>query len=244
MDTSTDGPTSARSRSAHKPDPAAVWAPLSGLADAATEAASTGSVAISRGFDRTSRVRGKGLRDLLAERGVSAIEVTPAPGSERLLAGSDVAAVVNLVGAGSWQPHRLAAKLRAPLFVPGERAATLAGESERDVIGVTAIASGERDIALTRLAVLSEATDGKLEVTRDGEAITIEGGRVEVTLHEGALDVHLHGVDLEETFAATEIGISTAGAPHRFIRDELPIAEFEGSLTVTAEPVGLSVRSA
>ncbi|QGK69106.1 hypothetical protein GIY23_05770 [Allosaccharopolyspora coralli] len=244
MDTSTDGPVSARARSAHKQDPAGVWAPLSGLADAAAQAASTGSVAISRGFDRTSRVRGKALRDLLVERGVSAVEITPALGSERLLAGCEVAAVVNLVGDGSWQPHRLAAKLRAPLFVPGERTATLAGESERDVIGVTAASSGERDVALTRLAVLAETTDGKLEVTRNGETVTIEGGRVEVTLHEGSLDVHLNGVGVEETFAATEIGISTAGTPHRFIRDELPIADFEGALTVATEPVGLRVRAA
>ena len=244
MDTTTDGPVSARSRSAHQPDPAAVWAPLAGLADAAADAASTGAVAISRGFDRNSRLRSKALRDLLAERGVSAIEVTPAVGSERLLAGSAIAAVVNLVGDGSWQPHRLAAKLRAPLFVAGESAATLAGESERDVIGVTTDEES-RDVALSRIAVLPEEPDAKLEVTHEDETLVIVGGRVEVTLHDGNLEVHLQGVDIEDqTFAADKIGVSTAGAPHRFIRDELPIAEFEGALTVVAEPKGLVVRSA
>ncbi|MFD0486480.1 hypothetical protein ACFQ0O_04805 [Saccharopolyspora spinosporotrichia] len=119
MDTTTDATLTSRSRRDRRPDPARVWEPLAGLADAAQSAAAgSGAVAITRGFDRNSRQRAKALRELLGQRGVAAVEVTPASGSERLLADTEVAAVINLVGAGSWQPYRLGAKLRATVFTP------------------------------------------------------------------------------------------------------------------------------
>lgn len=119
METTTDAPSFARSRRPRRPeDPARIWAPLADLTEAAVAAAGSGTVAITRGFDRNSRQRAKALRDLLRERDVAAIEVTPAPGSDRLLEDVDVTAVVNLVGAGSWQPYRIAAQLRAPVLTP------------------------------------------------------------------------------------------------------------------------------
>ncbi|MCA1187996.1 MULTISPECIES: hypothetical protein [unclassified Saccharopolyspora] len=241
MDTTADAPQTARSRRSARPDPAEVWAPLAGLADAAAQGGTSGAVAITRGFDRNSRLRAKALRDLLEERGVAAIEITPAVGSERLLADSEITSVVNLIGAGSWQPYRLAAKLRAPLLaVRGDEEA---GQDSRDVIGVTA-AEDRRDVALSHVAVRPETEgQGSLIVTADGEPISVPGGSAVVTLREQRLEVRLAGPDFaEQTFAATEVRVETADAPHRLVRDELPIADFEGALTFTAEPGALTVR--
>lgn len=244
MTSATDTPSSARSRHATRHDPAAVWAPLTELADAAAGTATASeSIAIVRGFDRKGRQRAKALSELLGERQVAAVEVTPAPDSERLLEGTEVTAVVNLVGAGSWQPYRLAAKTRAPVLTPRPTEGEPAGEVTRDVIGITGT-DATRDVALTRVAVLPEDTEeGSITLVRDGEPLTVPGGQVVITPHEQRLDVHLRGPDFAaQHIAADEISVQTSGAPYRFIRDELPIAEFEGALTVTSEPRGLHVR--
>lgn len=247
MNSTTDTPSSVRSRQADRPDPATLWSPLAGLTDAAANASAAGSgtVAITRGFDRKGRQRAKALSELLGDRGVAAVEVTPAPDSEQLLAGTEVAAVVNLIGAGSWQPYRLAAKTRAPVLTPQPTEGQPAGEVTRDVIGMTG-ADAARDVALTRVAVLPEHpgnADESITITRDGEPLSIPGGQVAITLHEQSLNVHLQGPEFAaQEFAAQEITVETSGGPHRLIRDELPIAEFEGTLTFTSEPRGLAVR--
>ena len=65
-----------------------------------------------------------------------------------------------------------------------------------------------------------------------------------VTPHQQQLQIHLQGPDFaEQAFTAAEIGIETLDGPHRLIRDELPIAEFEGALTFTAEPAALVVHN-
>ncbi|GAA2820839.1 hypothetical protein [Saccharopolyspora taberi] len=241
MDTTTEATQYARSRRAKRPDPAEVWGPLAGLADAAAgAAANSGAVAITRGFDRKSRQRAKALRELLAERGVAAVEVTAASGSERLLAGSEVAAVVNLVGAGSWQPYRLGAKLRAAVFNPG-------GGDEpvgRDVIGMAG-ESGRRDVALSHVAVRPEdPANGSITVISNGEPLSVPGGRITVTPAGPRLEVNLSGPDYAaQTFSSAEIRVETFDGPHRLVRDELPIAEFEGAVTFTAEPEGLRIQS-
>ncbi|QUH00502.1 hypothetical protein HUO13_06435 [Saccharopolyspora erythraea] len=242
MDTTTDATLNSRSRRDRRPDPARVWEPLAGLADAAQSAAAgSGAVAITRGFDRNSRQRAKALRELLGQRGVAAVEVTPASGSERLLADTEVAAVVNLVGAGSWQPYRLGAKLRAAVFTPG-----VAGDepASRDVIGMAGD-DGQRDVALSHIAVRPEdPSAGSLAVVSDGEPLSVPGGRITVTLRDERLEVHLSGPDFAgQSFTATEIRVETFDGPHRLVRDELPIAEFEGAVTFTAEPRGLRVQA-
>lgn len=243
MDTTIDAPEPVRSRRSAQPDPASVWEPLADLTDAAAHAATeSGTIAITRGFDRNSRRRGEALRELLEARGVPSIEITPAVGSDRLLAGTEIAAVVNLIGVGSWQPYRLAAKLRAPVFTPRASGNDATDETKRDVIGV--ISEGSRDVALSRVAVLPEdAAASSITITYDGEQITVTGGQVAVTLHDQLLEIHLQGPDFaERTVAAQEASVETFGTPHRLIRDELPLAEFEGALTFTAEPQGLVVR--
>ncbi|GAB2686529.1 hypothetical protein GCM10027271_56570 [Saccharopolyspora gloriosae] len=243
MDTTADAPQSARSRRSTRPDPAKVWAPLAGLADAAAQSGTSGAVAITRGFDRNSRLRAKALRDLLEERNVAAIEITPAVGSERLLADTEITSVVNLIGPGSWAPHRLAAKLRTPLLAPRAEENSEQDEVARDVIGVTG-AEGARDVALSHVAVRPESDgEGSLIVTADGEPLSVPGGAAAITLREQRLEIQLAGPDFaEQTFTAAEVRVETADAPHRLVRDELPIAEFEGALTFTAEPRGLVVR--
>lgn len=246
MNSTTDAPTTTRKArsSQQRVDPAAIWAPLPRLADAAADAASAETtVAIARGFDRKGRTRAKALSESLAERGVAAVEITPAPDSEQLLAGSSVAAVVNLVGAGSWQPYRLAARKQAPVLTPQPVEGETSPTAQRGVI-VVAGADGARDVALSRVAILPENTDeAQLTLTRDGEPLSIPGGEVAVTLHEQSLEIHVQGPDFAaQSFTTTRIEIETGGGPHRFIRDELPIAEFEGALTLDAEPGGLTVR--
>ncbi|MDR7301075.1 hypothetical protein [Haloactinomyces albus] len=247
MNSTTDTPSSVRSGRSAPADPAALWSPLAGLTDAAANI-STGSdtVAITRGFDRHGRQRAKALSELLGERGVAAVEVTPAPDSEQLLADTEVAAVVNLVGAGAWQPYRLAAKTRAPVLTPQPTAGEPEGEVTRDVIGMSGT-DAARDVALTRVAVLPEnpenADEGSITITRDGEPLSIPGGQVAITLHEQRLHVHLQGPEFAaQDFSAREITVETSGGPHRLVRDELPIADFEGVLAFTSEPRGLTVR--
>lgn len=242
MDTTTDAP---RSRHSAQPDPTLLWAPLAGLTDAAAQtAASTGTVAITRGFDRNSRQRAKALRELLHDRDVAAIEVTPAPGSERLLADTTIASLVNLVGEGSWQPYRLAAKVQAPVIVPGS-ADSQDTEINRDVIGMTGN-SGTRDVALSHVAVRPEGSaSSSVTITSDGEPLSVPGGWAAVTLREQQLEIQLGGPDFaEQTFTTRQVRIETMDGPHRLVRDELPIAEFEGAVTFTAEPQGLVVHPA
>jgi len=244
METTTDAPQFARSRRSAAPDPAEVWAPLAGLADAAAQAGTSGAVAITRGFDRNSRQRAKALRDLLEQRGIAAIEITPAPGSERLVADTEITSVVNLVGAGSWQPYRLAAKLRAPLLTPNPSDGEPDAEVTRDVIGMTG-AEDAHDVALSHVAVRPESpeSDGTLTLTTGGEPLSVPGGSVAITVQDQQLEIRLSGPDYaEQTFTATEVRVETADALHRLERDELPIADFEGAVTFTAEPKGLVVR--
>lgn len=243
MDTITDAPLSTRSQREKRADPAAVWSPLAGLTEAAARIADSGAVAITRGFDRNGRQRAKALRELLADRDVAAIEVTPAPGSERLLADTSPAAVVNLIGAGSWQPYRLAAKLQAPVLTPNPTDGEPASEVQRDVIGMAG-ESEPRDVALSHVAVRPEDSEtSSITITNRGEPLSVPGGQVAVTLEEGALRVELAGPDFaEQSFTAEQIRVETFDGAHRLVRDELPIAEFEGALTLSAEPRGLAVR--
>ncbi|GAA0524417.1 hypothetical protein GCM10011581_44550 [Saccharopolyspora subtropica] len=243
MEMTTDAPSFARARRLRRPeDPARIWAPLADLTEAAVAAAGTGTVAITRGFDRNSRQRAKALRDLLNQRGVAAIEVTPAPGSDRLLADTEIAAVVNLVGAGSWQPYRLAAELRAPVLTPkpGE---DRGAEVRRDVIALAGD-EGQRDIALSHVAVRSEnPATSRLVLTHDGEELTVPGGWLTVAVQDSRLRVEVAGTDFpERTLTTDRLRVAAFDAPHRLVRDELPIADFEGAVTFTAEPGGLVVR--
>ena len=243
MSTTTDAPLFGRSRRSSQPNLATGSTPLVRLAEAAADTVtSTEAVAISRGFDRNSRQRASSLRELLSEQGVTAVEVTPASASERLLAGTEVSAVINLVGAASWQPCRLAAKLRAALLAPSEDGQ--ASESRWDVIGVTG-EDGHRDVALRRVAVLPEDFDNSsITISRDDEPLSLPGGQVTVTPHEQLLHVHLQAPDFAaQTFTADTITVEALGAAHRLIRDELPIAELEGALTFSAEPQGLLLRA-
>lgn len=246
MSMTTDASLFGRSRGSSQPNPATNWTPLAPLADfAASTVSSSQVVAISRGFDRNSRQRASALRELLREQGVATVEVTPASASERLLSGTDVGAVINLVGSGAWQPYRLAARLRASLLAPATDGAQ-ASEDEWDVIGVTD-EDGVRDVALTRVAVLPEEFDNStITVTRDGhgEPISLPGGQVTATPHQRALQVRLEAPDfVAQTFTAAELRVEAVGSPHRLIRDELPIAELEGALTFAAEPGGLIRRT-
>lgn len=244
MDITTDAPRSARSPRSTKPAPAEIWAPLAGLAEAAANAASaSGAIAITRGFDRNSRQRAKALRDLLTDRDIATIEVTPAPGSSRLLEGSEVAAIVNLIGSDSWQAYRLAAAFRAPVLLPNADGDDSAGETRRDVITLTG-ESGKRDVALSHVAVRPEsAATSTITLTIDGEPLSVSGGNVTLGIVDQQLEIHLAGPDFaEKTLTAEQIRIETAESPHRIVRDELPIAEFEGSLVVAAEPRSLVVR--
>jgi hypothetical protein len=244
MDTTIETVRTVRSRSTAESDPARFQGPLVDLVDAAVQAAASGTVAITRGFDRNSRQSAKALRHLLGERDIAAIEVTPAPGSERLLAGTNVDAVINLVGAGAWQPYRLAAKLRAPVLTPRSGDDAAASEIERDVICVTS-AAGARDAALSHIGLRPENTEASsLTITSDGESLSIPGGWVTIVPRDQWLELTLGGLDIaERTSTAREIHIETFGGPYRWIRDELPIADFEGVLTFTAEPRGLVVRT-
>jgi len=242
MDITTEAPLSSRAqRSSAATDLAAVWPPLVELAEAAANTA--GSVAISRGFDRNSKNRARALRERLGEQGLSAIEVTPLPDSEGLLEGHEITAVVNLVGAGSWQPYRLAAKLRAPVLTPNPTEGEPDAEATRDVVGVTGD-EGLRDAALSHVAVRPEnAEQASLTLTSEDEPLTVPGGWVVITPQQGQLQVQLGGPDYaEQTFTTDRLRVETADAPHRLVRDEAPIAEFEGALTFTAEPGGLVVR--
>lgn len=242
METTTDAPSFARSRRPRRPeDPARIWAPLADLTDAAVDAAGSGTVAITRGFDRNSRQRAKALRELLDQRGVPAIEVTPALGSDRLLTGVDVTAVVNLIGAGSWQPYRVAAQLRAPVLTP--KPSDAAEPVTRDVIALVGD-SGRRDVAISHIAVRSEdPATSRLTLTHGGEQLTVAGGWLTVAVQGHELQVQVGGTDVaEQTITTGEIRVETSDAPHRLVRDELPIADFEGAVTFTAEPEGLVVR--
>ncbi|TDD05729.1 hypothetical protein E1181_14200 [Saccharopolyspora terrae] len=244
METTTDAPGFARSRRQRpEQDPAQIWAPLADLTEAAVAAAGSGTVAITRGFDRNSRQRAKALRDLLARRDVPAIEVTPAPGSDRLLADVAVSAVVNLIGAGSWQPYRLAAQLRAPVLTP--KPGTEPGdEVTRDVIALAGEESGKRDVAISHVAVRGDKpTDGRLTVSFDGTEQVIDGGWLTATVTGDQLSVQFGGQGLDERSINTgKIRIEASDAPHRLVRDELPIADFEGAVVLSAEPAGLKVR--
>lgn len=242
MDIKTVASPLARSRQAQRLDPATVWSPLSALADAAAATVTPGNaVAITRGFDRKTRQRAKALNELLDGRGVPAIEVTPAPGSARLLANTEISAVVNLVGAGSLQPHRLAASLRAPMFVAESDEA----EAKSDVIAMAAPDHGARDVALSRVEVRPEVPGaGAMTITRDDEPLSITGGQITIELHDQQLSIRLQGTDFAvQEFTATEISIETLDAPHRLLRDELPIAEFEGALTFSVDPAALVVHT-
>ncbi|MCI2416151.1 hypothetical protein MOQ72_01840 [Saccharopolyspora sp. K220] len=243
MKTTTDVPSFARSRRPSRPeDPARIWAPLASLTEAAVAVAGSGTVAITRGFDRNSRQRAKALRELLGQRGVAAIEVTPAPGSDRLLADTEITAVVNLVGAGSWQPYRVAAELGAPVLTPkpGDGPAE---DVKRDVIALAGD-SGQRDVAISHVAIRSEdPAASRLTLSYDGEQLEVPGGWLTVEVRSGDLLIQVGGVHFaEQTLTTGQLRVAAFDAPHRLVRDELPIADFEGAVTFTAEPAGLLIR--
>src|SRR5690606_12524876 len=234
--------TSARSQLRHA-DPALNWAPWSDLTAAAAQAAGdSGTVAITRGFGRTSRQRAKALRDLLNERGLAAIELTPAPGSERLVADTKVDAVINMIGAGSWQPYRIAAKLGAPVLTPrpGE---TAGEEAKRSVIGLSTD-TGERDVALSHVALRPEdPAAAQLLIEHDGEQLTVPGGSVTIALQEENLEVKFGGTDVaNRTLTAQQVRVAATGSLYQLVRDEMPIADYEGAITFEAEPNALIVR--
>ncbi|WP_019855159.1 hypothetical protein [Actinopolyspora mortivallis] len=244
MNSTTEGLSSTRSRQDGQ-DPAAVWAPLTNLAEAAAQYANDSTtVAINRGFDRRARERARALRQLLNERGVNATEITPAPDSEELLDDARVNSVVNLVGTGSWQPYRLAAKEGAALLAPCPEESEPGESLRRDVIAMTRQDS-TRDAALTRVVIVPETPEeSSITLTRAGEPLSVPGGEVTITLHEGLLDVRLRGSDYaEQRFTAERLSVETHGAPHRLVRDEMPVAEFEGTLDFTCEQDGLVVHS-
>jgi len=167
--------------------------------------------------------------------------VTPAPGSERLLADTQIAAVVNLIGAGTWQPYRIAAELRAPVLTPNPTDHP-AQEVHRDVIGLSSD-SGRRTIALSHVAIRAEDAAGKLTVKHDTDELSTTGGWLSVTVQDGTLQVQLGGNELDEQNLTTkQLQVETVDIPHRLVRDELPIADYEGTLTFTAEATGLNVR--
>lgn len=230
-----------RSQGLERPDPTAVWAPLGPLSDAAVQLADGGAMVIARGFDRNSRERAKTLRDALEHRGVATIEVTQALGSERLLADTKVAGVLNLVGSSTWQPHRLAAKLRVPMLTPYGTAGDSDSEYRRDVIGVAT--EENRDIALSHVSV-HPAGDAvsNLVITCGGEPVSLPGGWIAITPESDHLVVRFGGSDYaEQSLTATEVRVESSEGPHRLVRDELPIADFESAVTFRAEPEGLQV---
>ncbi|GAA4875651.1 MULTISPECIES: hypothetical protein [Saccharopolyspora] len=244
METTTDAPSFARSRRPQRQaDPAEIWGPLPSLTDAAVAAAGSGTVAINRAFDRNSRQRGKALRDLLDERGVTAVEVTAASGAELPATESPITAVVNLTGAGSWQPYRLAAKAQAPVLTP-KPVDGPADEVSRNVIAMAA-EDGRRDVALSHVALRSECpAESTLTVEHDGEALSVPGGWVSLTVTDEGLRIEVGGTGEEpRTLTTRQARVEAFGARHLLVRDELPIADFEDrSLTLTAEAGGLVVR--
>ncbi len=119
-----------------------------------------------------------------------------------------------------------------------------AEEVKRDVIAL-ADDSGQRDVAISHVAVRSEdPAASRLTLTHDGEQLTVPGGWLTLTVHEGELRVQVGGVDFpERTLTTAQVRVEAFDAPHRLVRDELPIADFEeGAVTFTAEPKGLVVR--
>ncbi|RRO19427.1 hypothetical protein EIL87_04850 [Saccharopolyspora rhizosphaerae] len=244
METTTDAPRLARSRRQRpEQDPAQIWAPLADLTEAAAATAGSQTVAITRGFDRNSRQRAKALRDLLSRRDVPAIEVTPAPGSDRLLTDVAIGAVVNLIGAGSWQPYRLAAQLRVPVLTP-KPGPDAAEEATRDVIALVGEESGKRDVALSHVAVRGDnPADGRLTVSFDGTEEVVEGGWLTATVSGDQLEVQFGGEGrAEQSVTTSRIRVEASDTPHRLVRDELPIADFEGAVVLSAEAAGLKVR--
>ncbi|MBE9374445.1 hypothetical protein IQ251_08280 [Saccharopolyspora sp. HNM0983] len=243
METTTTAPSYASpDRLRRTEDPAAIWAPLAKLTEAAAAEAGSGQVAITRGFDRNSRRRARALRDLLAERDVTAVELTPAPGSDQLV-GDEVVAVVNLIGAGSWQPYRVAAQLRAPVLTPNPVEGT-ADQVERDVIAVSGEESGKRDVALSHVALRSEdPSTGRITVEHDGGELSIAGGWLTATAQDQQLVVQVGGIELaEQELRTSRLRVQAFDAQHRLVRDELPIADFEGTLVLATEASGLRVR--
>jgi hypothetical protein len=172
---------------------------------------------------------------------VAAIEVTPALGSERLLTGHDIDAVINLVGAGSWLPYRLAARLRAPVLVtrPEDEETS---RTERDVIGM--LTATGRDVALSHVTVRpEEAGSGSLTIQHGAEPLTVPDGWCTITIRDHQLEITVgRSSAAESTFASTQAKISASGTEHRLVRDELPISELDGELTLTADPGGLIVH--
>ena len=63
-------------------------------------------------------------------------------------------------------------------------------------------------------------------------------------MQDGELQVQAGGTDVpERTLTTAQLRVEAFDAPHRLVRDELPIADFEeGAITFTAEADGLLVR--
>lgn len=242
METTTAPTYASPDRLRRTEDPASIWGPLAKLTEAAAAEVGSGQVAIARGFDRTSRRRARALRDLLGERDVSAVELTPAPGSDELIS-DEVVVVVNLIGAGSWQPYRVAAALRAPVLTPNP-VEEPAEQVQRDVIALSGEESGKRDVALSHVALRPEdPSTGQLTVEHDGAELSVAGGWLTVAPQDQQLTVRVGGTELvEQELRTNRLRVHASEAQHRLVRDELPIADFEGTLVLTAEASGLRVR--
>lgn len=96
---------------------------LTRLADVAVVRCEGRTVAVMRGFDRTSRLRAAELRRKLARRGVPVIDVTPLALSPRHRSGAHTALDADQIGLvvdagspGSPAPRHLAAELGVPLL--------------------------------------------------------------------------------------------------------------------------------
>nr|BFE99792.1 hypothetical protein GCM10020241_14680 [Streptoalloteichus tenebrarius] len=228
------------------------------LAEAATRALADGqAVAVVRGFDRESRRRARTVRDHLAGLGVPSVEATPAPDSWPTPAGnaSPVGAVVNVAGSGSWDAHRIAAQLDAPLFAldeTGENSENgengengTAGQPEvaerrLDLIEVRG-ARGDQDIALSHVTLLPEdLDDAELAVIVDGARHVVRGAQLRTGLHEHLLRARVIGGADEHV--AAELTVEPVAGVVRLVRDGLPVDELTAPVTLVARPEALTVH--
>ncbi|SHG68805.1 hypothetical protein [Streptoalloteichus hindustanus] len=221
------------------------WSPLAVLADAAARGVADGqTVAVVRGFDRESRRRARTVRDHLAGAGVRAVEATPAPDSWPLGESSAVGAVVNVAGSGSWDAHRIAAQLAAPLYALDETGADGAepGITERrmDLIDVRG-ERGDHDIALSHVTLLPEdLTEAELAVVVDGTRHVVRGAQLRTGLHEHLLRARVVGEGAEHV--AAELTVEPVAGVFRLVRDGLPVDELTAPVTLVARPEALTVH--
>ena len=104
--------------------------------------------------------------------------------------------------------------------------------------------TGERDVALSHVALRSEdPAEAQLLIEHDGEQLTVPGGWVTIALQEENLEVKFGGTDVaERTLTAQQVRVAATGSLYQLVRDEMPIADYEGAITFEAEPNALIVR--